>query len=96
MARRVRLPGGELDIVARDGETLVVVEVKARTSRRFGSPVEAVTPQKQRRLAHLASAFLARHGLRGDRVRFDVAAVDDPAGGPVVVTLVTDAFRPGW
>jgi putative endonuclease len=51
VARRYRARGGELDIVARDGPVLQLVEVKTRTGRRFGDAPEAVTIVKQRRLA---------------------------------------------
>ena len=49
---------GEIDIIARDGATLVFVEVRARSSARLGSPEESVTPAKQRRLAELAQTYL--------------------------------------
>ena len=58
LARRFRVRGGELDIVARDGSVLVFVEVKARAGRRFGEAAEAVTSLKQRRIAQLASEYL--------------------------------------
>ncbi len=90
VARNWRCREGELDlVVARPGE-LVFCEVKTRSSHRFGTPAEAVTPAKQRRLRLLAARFLAGHdggagapGRGGGRqVRFDVAAV---TGGRVEV-----------
>jgi putative endonuclease len=63
---------GELDLVARDGEVLVFVEVK---TRRSGTPAEAVTPEKQRRLTLAALHFLRRRNLLEERSRFDVVAV---------------------
>src|SRR5262245_42212771 len=62
----------EVDLIARDGPTLVFVEVKAR---RHGTPAEAVTPEKQRRLTLAALHFLKRHGLLEQPCRFDVVAV---------------------
>ncbi len=74
-----RIPGGprgELDIIARDGEEIVIVEVKTRSGTRFGSPAEAVTADKVRRLRRLAAAWLAANPATGYRaVRFDVVSV---------------------
>src|SRR3954468_19557126 len=72
LKRRYRVAAGEIDIVARDGATLVVVEVKARGSREFGSAAEAVTPVKQRKLIRLAEEYLMRHHLQDCPCRFDV------------------------
>jgi putative endonuclease len=66
---------GEIDLVARRGQTLVICEVKARRSDEFGSPAEAITPTKQKRLYHLGMAFLREHEISGVQVRFDVVAV---------------------
>jgi putative endonuclease len=93
-ARNWRCTHGELDIVAvgGSGRTVVFCEVKTRASTIFGSPFEAVTPAKQRRLRRLAASWLtgARHcGFSGfDTVRFDVAAVYlDGAGDPIIEVL---------
>lgn len=80
--RNWRCPLGELDIVAYDGRTLVMVEVKTRTSEAFGSPAEAVTPRKAARLRQLASQWLREHGDRPLEVRIDVVGVLVPARGP--------------
>lgn len=95
VARRYRTRAGELDIVARHDGWVVFVEVKARTDGSFGDPVEAVTPQKQRRLTMMAEDYVARHGLSETPCRFDVAAVDLRDGRPAI-TVYQDAFRPGW
>jgi len=84
VARRYRLPGGEIDIVARDGETLVFVEVKARASHEFGSAAEAVTPSKQLRLTRLATEYLMRHHLHDRPCRFDVVAIHFDTGTPEI------------
>ncbi len=77
-----RCRAGEIDIVARDGDCLVVCEVKTRRSTRAGSPVEAVTPAKVARLRRLAGEWLQAHpGLRLPRVRLDVVAVTLPVRG---------------
>jgi putative endonuclease len=75
--RNWRCRDGELDLVVRQRGTTVFCEVKHRRSTTFGSPAEAVTPAKQRRIRRLAARWLAEHpDARGD-VRFDVAAVLD-------------------
>ena len=63
---------GEIDLIARDGDTLVFVEVKAR---RQGVPAEAVTPEKERRLTLAALQFMRRHNVLEVRSRFDIVAI---------------------
>ncbi len=75
LARNWRCREGELDLVVRSGGALVFVEVKTRSTDRFGSPAEAVTPTKQRRLRTLAARFLADSGARAAALRFDVVAI---------------------
>jgi putative endonuclease len=70
--RGYRTAYGEIDLVARDGNVLVFIEVK---SRRYGQPAEAVTPEKQRRLTLAALEFLKRHHLLEQQSRFDVIAI---------------------
>lgn len=71
VTRNLRGPGGEIDIVARDGETIVFVEVKARTSRRFGSALGAVDARKRARLRSVAADYL-QFVAPNARARFDV------------------------
>ena len=92
LARRYRTRHGEIDIVARDGETTVFVEVKARVTGEFGSAAEAVTPAKQRRLARMAVAYAVRNGLQNRPCRFDVVAIDEAGGPGETVTLYAHAF----
>jgi putative endonuclease len=73
--RNWRCPAGEIDIVARDGHTLVVCEVKTRSSEAFGDPVEAVTPAKAARLRRLAAMWLDATGVRVHDVRVDVVGI---------------------
>ena len=72
LARGFRARSGEIDLIARDGDILVFVEVKAR---RQGVPAEAVTEEKQRRITLAALQFLRKHGLLEQRCRFDVVAI---------------------
>ena len=66
---------GELDIIARDGDEIVVVEVKTRTGLGFGHPAEAITPDKLARLKRLAGQWLGERSPRAASVRIDVLAV---------------------
>lgn len=90
LERRYRTRHGEIDIVARDGDTLVFVEVKVKVTGEYGTAAEAVTRWKQRRVASMAAEYLSRHGLSDVGCRFDVVAID---GG--VLTLLRDAFTVG-
>jgi putative endonuclease len=82
--RRYRLRIGEIDIVCRDGGTLVFVEVKAREGKMFGAAAEAVTATKRRRIVALATEYLTRHRLSDQPCRFDVVAIQMNAGEPRV------------
>ncbi len=73
--RNWRCAQGELDIVARSGDTLVFVEVKTRSSVRYGTPAEAVTGVKLRRIRGLAAAWLAERRPPVAELRFDVVSV---------------------
>ena len=76
LARRYRTRYGEIDIVASDTGTIVFIEVKARATDEFGTAAEAVTASKQRRLASMATDYLARNRLTDRPCRFDVVAID--------------------
>lgn len=79
---------GELDLVVRDGDALVIVEVKTRRSLAYGSPVESITTRKMRTLRSLALAWLEHRSIHAPRLRFDVIAVTiPPAGQPVIEHL---------
>ena len=73
--RNWRSGRGELDIVALDGEELVMCEVKTRSTDAQGTPEDAVSPAKQKRLARLARAYVAAAGLTDLNVRFDVVTI---------------------
>ena len=84
VARRYRCRLGELDIIARDGETVVFVEVKTRHDRAFGPAAEAVGFVKRRRLARLAMDYVLRHHLTNRPCRFDVVAIHFDQDRPVI------------
>jgi len=75
LGRNWRCQHGEIDIVARDGQTLVVCEVKTRSGVRFGTPLEAISRQKAARLRRLAVAWVTAHSLFFDQIRIDVICV---------------------
>ncbi len=86
--RNWRCPEGEIDIVALDGDALVIAEVKTRRSLAYGHPFEAVGADKLARLHRLASAWCREHELRMPLRRVDVIAVlDDGVGEPAVEHL---------
>lgn len=70
--RNWRCPSGEIDIVALDGEVLVLCEVKTRKGVSKGTPEEAVTPAKQKRYKRLAAAYVQSSSLEDSEIRFDV------------------------
>lgn len=73
--RNWRTNAGEVDIVALDGDTIVLVEVKTRKTVGKGSPEDAITPAKQRKYAKLAAAYVQHAGVKDCRVRFDVISI---------------------
>ncbi|NQX10030.1 YraN family protein [Microbacteriaceae bacterium VKM Ac-2855] len=86
--RNWRVREGELDIVARDGDALVVVEVKTRSSSRYGYPVEAIDREKARRLRLLATQWRRTHSVRTSRMRIDAIGIIAAKGEPVRVSHV--------
>lgn len=79
LSRNWRCRQGELDLVALDGQRLVVCEVKTRTGTGYGHPAEAVTRRKISRIRQLTRCWLAEHRVRWCEVRFDVLAVHCPS-----------------
>lgn len=89
LARNWTCRYGEIDIVARDGATLVVCEVKTRSNRSHGGPFEAITPHKAARLRRLAQHWLEVHDVHPPAVRIDVVSVALQRRGAPVVDRVT-------
>src|SRR5919204_2893335 len=85
LERRYRTKFGEIDIIAREGPTIVFVEVKARLTDDFGGAAAAVTGWKQRRIAQMAVDYLSRRHLHECPCRFDVVAIDFDAAEPRVI-----------
>jgi putative endonuclease len=95
LARRYRTRFGEIDIVADDHGVIVFVEVKARTSKRYGDAAEAVSFRKRRRIGAMALDYLAWTGGLDRRCRFDVVAIDGFGGANVTTRVIQDAFQVG-
>ena len=90
-ARNVRTKAGELDVVGHDGDILVFVEIKARSTPDFGPASGAVPPLKQRRIARAAAIYLARRPYSGP-CRFDVLAMDSAGDTGWSYTWIRNAF----
>lgn len=90
LATGYRTRFGEIDIVARHEGVTVFVEVKTRTAGDFGGGIEAVTPQKQRRISRMAIDFVQRQGLHDTPCRFDIVVVE--VGPPVQIDVFENAF----
>jgi len=91
LTRRYRRRGGELDIVARDGQTIVFVEVKTREGCEFGAGAESITLFKRRRMTTVALDYLARYKLVERPCRFDVVSIDMDGQQPRI-ELYQNAF----
>lgn len=91
LERNYRTPLGEIDIVARDRNVIVFIEVKTRRGSDFGNPKAAVTPRKQETLSKVALAYLKATGQMDARARFDVVSILI-SDGPPGIELVRNAF----
>ena len=90
--RRYRTRYGEIDIVAEDQGTIVFVEVKAREDMTFGTAAEAVTRNKQRKVASRAVEYLSREHVTDRPCRFDVVAIDYAGKPEQTITVYAHAF----
>ena len=84
LERNWRCRGGEIDLVARDGETVVFVEVKTRRGRDFGAPEEALTPHKAAKLMQLGQQYIADRELDNVDWRIDLVAVELDGSGKLL------------
>lgn len=87
-----RCPLGEIDLVARDGDVLVFVEIKTRRNEPLGQAKEAVTRRKQAQLSKVALAYMKSNNLWGSKARFDVVAIG-LIDGRKEIEVIKDAFE---
>lgn len=90
--RNCRSKFGEIDLIVRDGDEVVFVEVKTRESGAWGDPALAVNEAKQRRLRLTAERFATRGKIRDFPLRFDIVAIVLPPGGEPEIEHYKDAF----
>jgi putative endonuclease len=93
VARNYRLSSGdaEADLIARDGEDLVIVEVKTRATDEFGPPEQAVNPEKRRHLMRVAREYARKTNTPWEHMRFDIVSI--VLREPPEITLLRAAFR---
>lgn len=94
LEKNFRCPAGEIDIIARDGEWLVFVEVKTRRSVHYGYPAEAVDYRKQAKYIQAALYYLNKKKLLDSVYRFDIVEVRVEKQGNHIINHITNAFQP--
>ena len=92
IARNFRTKLGEIDIIARDKGVICFIEVKSRSSLKFGLPQEAISKLKQRQITKVALKFLKENKLLNDFARFDVVTILSIGGKPKI-DLIKNAFE---
>jgi putative endonuclease len=92
LSRNWRCREGEVDLIATDGQRLVVCEVKTRSGTGYGEPSEGVTPAKAARIRRVTASWLRAYRVGWCEIRFDVLAVLCPQDGPVTVEHLQGAF----
>ncbi len=90
--RNFRIRGGEIDIIARDGKTLVYVEVKTRSSHKFGLPEESVNYHKIKFLERAAKFYRLQRKNLPDLERIDVVSIDLSASVPKIKLIINASF----
>lgn len=93
IARNYRQKTGEIDIIARDRQTLVFIEVKTRSSLLFGQPYEAVTTKKQVQLSRVALDYMSRNRQLDHAARFDVISILIPQNGKTEIEHLRNCFE---
>jgi putative endonuclease len=90
VARNIRTPYGEIDIVAKQADVTIFVEVKARTSNKMGLPEEAITPRKREHMLAAADHYAAEHEI--DHWQIDVIAIEAKPGTTPTITYFENAI----
>lgn len=91
IARNYRCSLGEVDMIARDGDCLVFLEIKTRRGKSLGYAKEAITERKKRQLSKVALAYMKSANCDGARARFDVVAIN-LRGDEVQIEVIKNAF----
>ncbi len=92
LTRNYRCPLGEIDLIARDGECLVFIEIKTRKGRSLDYAKEAVTGRKKRQISKVALAYMKANNCMGSKARFDVVAINIK-GGKREIEVIPNAFE---
>jgi putative endonuclease len=92
IARNYKTRIGEIDIIAREGETIVFVEVKTRSNDSFGAPYESVTTPKRQKMKNVASLYLKRQ-KKECPARFDIISITCLGNGQKAIHHIRDAFE---
>lgn len=90
IARNVRTPYGEIDIIAKQADILIFVEVKTRTSNKMGLPEESITPRKREHMLAAADHYAAEHEI--DHWQIDVVAIEGKPGSKPIITYFENAL----
>ena len=90
VARNVRTPYGEIDVIARQGENTIFIEVKTRTSNKMGLPEEAITPRKRQHMISAAEYYAAESDI--DHWQIDVLSIEGRPGAELVITYFENAI----
>ncbi len=94
VARNYRCPAGEIDLIARHGETWAFVEVRTRRGGKFGTPEESITPRKRQHLIAAAQSYLQENQLTDVPWRIDLVAVELSARGELLrVDVIENAVH---
>jgi putative endonuclease len=91
--KNFRSPYGEIDLILRDGEVLVFVEVRYRETDRFGNGAESITLAKRNRIIRTAKHFMAKRKLEDSLCRIDVVAASDAGNSGMQINWIKDAFE---
>ena len=83
---------GEIDLIARDADVIIFIEVKTRTSTDFGNPAAAVDYRKQQQISKVAHHYLVTHHNDDVDARFDVISILSPRGQKTEIEHISDAF----
>lgn len=83
---------GQIDIIARDGDTLCFIEVKCRSSYSFGQPEEAITWKKKQRIKKIAEYYILRKRITDTDIRYDAVTILEPKDDKKQISLIKNAF----